>query len=94
MVFGPIAVTYNVKGVDKLVLDGPTLAKIFNGGIKTWNDKAIAKLNKGVTLPSTKINVVYRSDESGTTDNFQKYLASASDGAGARDRQGLRRRGR
>ncbi|MGZ4637973.1 MAG: phosphate ABC transporter substrate-binding protein PstS, partial [Actinomycetes bacterium] len=80
VVFGPIAVTYNVKGVDKLVLDGPTLGKIFNGGIKTWNDKAIAALNKGVKLPAEKINVIYRSDESGTTDNFQKYLDSASNG--------------
>jgi phosphate transport system substrate-binding protein len=81
VVFGPIAVTFNVKGVDKLVLDGPTTAKIFNGGIKKWNDKAIAALNKGVKLPAEKINVLYRSDESGTTDNFQKYLDSASNGA-------------
>jgi phosphate transport system substrate-binding protein len=81
VVFGPIAITYNVKGVDKLVLDGPTVAKIFNGKIKTWNDPAIAALNKGVKLPSEKINVIYRSDESGTTDNFQKYMDSASDGA-------------
>jgi ABC-type phosphate transport system substrate-binding protein len=80
VVFGPIAVTYNVSGVDKLVLDGPTLGKIFSGGITTWNDPAIAKLNPGVSLPADKINVVYRSDESGTTDNFQKYLDSASDG--------------
>jgi phosphate transport system substrate-binding protein len=81
VVFGPIAITFNVKGVDKLVLDGATTAKIFNGGIKKWNDKAIAALNKGVKLPAEKINVLYRSDESGTTDNFQKYLDSASDGA-------------
>jgi phosphate transport system substrate-binding protein len=80
VVFGPIAVTYNVSGVDKLVLDGSTLGKIFSGGITTWNDPAIAKLNPGVSLPADKINVVYRSDESGTTDNFQKYLDSASDG--------------
>jgi phosphate transport system substrate-binding protein len=81
VVFGPIAVTYNVKGADKLVLDGPTLGKIFSGGITTWNDPAIAKLNSGVSLPSEKINVIYRSDQSGTTDNFQKYLTSASDGS-------------
>jgi phosphate transport system substrate-binding protein len=80
VVFGPIAVTYNVKGVDKLVLDGSTLGKIFSGGITSWNDPAIAALNSGVTLPTEKINVIYRSDESGTTDNFQKYLTSASDG--------------
>lgn len=81
VVFGPLAVTYNVKGVDDLVLDGPTLGKIFSGGIKTWNDGAIAALNKGATLPNEKINVLYRSDESGTTDNFQKYLDGASDGS-------------
>ena len=81
VVFGPIAVTYNVQGVDKLVLDGPTLGKIFSGGITSWNDPAIATLNPGVSLPATKINVVFRSDQSGTTDNFQKYLDSASDGS-------------
>ena len=79
--FGPIAVTYNLQGVDKLALDGPTAAKIFNGGISQWNDPAIAALNSGKTLPAEKINVVYRNDESGTTDNFQKYLDGASDGA-------------
>jgi phosphate ABC transporter, phosphate-binding protein len=81
VVFGPIAVTFNVKGVTKLVLDGPTTAKIFNGGITKWNDKAIAALNSGVKLPAEKINVLYRSDESGTTDNFQKYLDAAGNGA-------------
>ncbi len=81
VVFGPLAVTYNVKGLDKLVLDGATAAKIFNGGITKWDDPALAKLNTGATLPSEKINVIFRSDESGTTDNFQKYLDAASDGA-------------
>ena len=81
VVFGPIAVTYNVAGVDSLALDGPTLGKIFNGGITSWDDPAIAALNDGVKLPSEPINVIYRSDESGTTDNFQKYLDAASDGS-------------
>jgi phosphate transport system substrate-binding protein len=80
-VFGPIAVTYNLPGVDGVALDGPTLAKIFNGAITTWNAPGIAALNSGKTLPGDKINVVFRSDESGTTDNFQKYLDAASDGA-------------
>ncbi len=80
-VFGPIAVTYNLPGVDGLALDGPTLAKIFNGAVTTWNAPEIAALNSGKTLPGDKINVVFRSDESGTTDNFQKYLDAASDGA-------------
>ncbi len=80
-VFGPIAVTYNLPGVDGVALDGPTLAKIFNGAVTTWNAPEIAALNSGKTLPGDKINVVFRSDESGTTDNFQKYLDAASDGA-------------
>ncbi|WP_137148573.1 phosphate ABC transporter substrate-binding protein PstS [Mycolicibacterium sp. CR10] len=80
-VFGPIAITYNLEGVDGLVLDGPTLGKIFNGTVKTWDAPEIAALNEGATLPATPINVIFRSDESGTTDNFQKYLDAASDGA-------------
>jgi len=81
VVFGPIAVTYNINGVSSLNLDGPTLAKIFNGAITTWNDPAIQGLNSGATLPATPIHVVFRSDESGTTDNFQRYLDAASNGA-------------
>ncbi len=81
MAVGPIAIAYNVAGVQDLVLDGPTAAKIFNGTIKTWNDPAIAKLNKGAKLPSAKIVVFYRSDESGTTENFSKYLQASSGGA-------------
>jgi len=81
MVFGPIAITYNAAGVDGLVLDGPTVAKVFNGGVKTWDAPEIAALNPGKTLPSQPIVVIFRSDESGTTDNFQKYLDAASDGA-------------
>ncbi|GAB3404146.1 phosphate ABC transporter substrate-binding protein PstS [Flindersiella endophytica] len=78
MVTGPIAVAYNVQGVDKLVLDADVTAKIFNGTVKTWNDPAIAALNKGVTLPSANISVFFRSDESGTTENFGKYLKGAA----------------
>jgi len=80
-VFGPIAVTYNVKGVSTLSLDGPTTAKIFNGTITTWDDPAIKALNSDVDLPAEPIAVIFRSDQSGTTDNFQKYLDGASDGA-------------
>ena len=80
-VFGPIAMTYNLEGVDTLALDGPTLAKIFNGTVTTWDAPEIAALNEGVTLPAEPINVIFRSDESGTTDNFQQYLDAASDGA-------------
>jgi len=81
MVIGPIAISYNLDGVDKLILDGPTAAKIFQGTIKTWNDPAIATLNPGVTLPSAPIQVFFRSDESGTTENFTKYLKAAGGGA-------------
>ena len=80
-VFGPIAVTFNINTVTSLNLDGPTLAKIFNGGITTWNDPAIQALNPGTTLPGQPVHVVFRSDESGTTDNFQKYLDAASNNA-------------
>lgn len=79
-VFGPIAVAYNLDGVE-LALPGETIAKIFNGEITKWNDPAIAASNEGVELPDQDITVIFRSDESGTTDNFQKYLDAASDGA-------------
>jgi phosphate transport system substrate-binding protein len=78
MVVGPIAVAYKLNGVDKLILNGEVTAKIFLGKITTWNDPAIAALNPGVTLPSTKISVFYRSDSSGTTQNFEKYLAATA----------------
>ncbi|GFG72393.1 phosphate ABC transporter substrate-binding protein PstS [Mycolicibacter senuensis] len=80
-VFGPIAITYNIAGVDNLILDGPTVAKIFNGAVTSWDDPAVKDLNPGAALPAAPIHVVFRSDESGTTDNFQKYLEGASDGA-------------
>jgi phosphate transport system substrate-binding protein len=79
-VFGPIAVTFNINGVNSLNLDGPTTARIFNGAITTWNDPAVKALNAGTNLPATPIHVVFRSDLSGTTDNFQKYLDVASNG--------------
>lgn len=81
MVTGPIAVSYNVKGVDKLVLTPEVAANIFSGKVTTWNDASIAKLNAGVTLPSEPIKVFFRSDESGTTENFTKYLKAAAPAA-------------
>lgn len=78
MVGGPIAVGYNVPGVDKLVLDAPTLAQIFDSKITNWNDEAIKKLNPDAELPDLKIQAYHRSDESGTTDNFTKYLQAAA----------------
>ncbi|MGV9802147.1 phosphate ABC transporter substrate-binding protein PstS [Mycobacterium sp. NPDC003449] len=78
VVFGPVAMAYNLEGVDKLVVNGDLLAKIFQGQITKWNDPAIAALNEGVNLPDTDVKPIYRSDSSGTTDNFQKYLAAAA----------------
>ncbi len=84
VVFGPIAIAFNVTGVTSLNLDGATAARIFNGAIPAWNDGAIAALNPGVPLPAEPIRVIFRSDESGTTDNFQRYLDSASNGTWGR----------
>ncbi|MDJ1135914.1 phosphate ABC transporter substrate-binding protein PstS [Streptomyces iconiensis] len=81
MVGGPVAVTYNVSGVDDLVLDAETLGKIFDSEITKWNDPEIKKLNPDAKLPGTKIQAFHRSDESGTTDNFTKYLNSAAPSA-------------
>ena len=78
-VLGAVTVSYNVNGVDKgLKLDGATIANIFLGKIKKWNDPAIAGLNSGVKLPGTNITVCHRSDESGTTKNFTQFLADYS----------------
>lgn len=74
MVVGPIAVAYNLQGVDGLKLSSDTVAGIFSGKIKTWSDPAIAKENDGAKLPSSPIKPIYRSDESGTTDNFTNFL--------------------
>ena len=75
---GVVAVAYNVSGLDSLQLDGPTLAAIYLGQIKKWNDPAIAALNVGANLPATTITVVHRSDGSGTTYHFTDYLAKVS----------------
>jgi phosphate transport system substrate-binding protein len=80
MVVSPIAIAFNVNGVTSLNLDGLTAAQIFNGQINMWNDGAIQLQNLGAQLPNEPIHVVFRSDESGTTDNFQRYLDTASRG--------------
>ncbi|AWH91470.1 phosphate ABC transporter substrate-binding protein PstS [Dietzia lutea] len=76
-VFGPIAIAYNLDGVE-VALSADTLAQVFKGEITNWNDPAIAEENQGVELPDQPITVIFRSDESGTTDNFQKYLEAAA----------------
>ncbi|MBN9490455.1 MAG: phosphate ABC transporter substrate-binding protein PstS [Alphaproteobacteria bacterium] len=80
MVMGGIVPVVNIDGVKPgdLVLDGPTLGKIYLGEIKKWDDPAIAKLNPSAKLPSQAIALVHRSDGSGTTFNFTYYLADVS----------------
>jgi phosphate transport system substrate-binding protein len=75
---GVISIAFNVGAVTNLKLDGPTLANIFLGHIKNWNDPAIAALNPGTTFPDKSITVVHRSDSSGTTFHFTDYLAKVS----------------
>lgn len=74
----PIAVAFNVPGVKDLKLDANTIAKIFRGDIKNWNDAAIKASNPSATLPNLAITPVHRSDNSGTTENFTDYLAVAA----------------
>jgi phosphate transport system substrate-binding protein len=78
LVFGPVVLAYHLDGVDTLVLNGDVLARIFTAAITNWNDPAISTLNPGVALPDTEITPIYRSDSSGTTDNFQEYLGAAA----------------
>jgi phosphate transport system substrate-binding protein len=80
MVMGGIVPVVNIEGIKpgEIVLDGPTLAKIFLGEIKSWTDPAIIKLNPTAKLPAQAIAVVHRSDGSGTTYNFAYYLAEVS----------------
>ncbi len=70
----PVAVAFNLEGIDSLNLSPEAIAGIFAGEITTWDDDAIAADNADVELPSTDITVVHRSDDSGTTENFQEYL--------------------
>jgi phosphate transport system substrate-binding protein len=78
MVTGPIAVAFNVDGVSNLVLSADVVAKIFTGKITSWDDPALKAINPGVNLPSSKITVFSRSDASGTTQNFERYLAASA----------------
>jgi phosphate transport system substrate-binding protein len=78
-VLGGVAVAYNLKEVGKpLKLDGPTVANMFLGKIKSWNDPAIAGLNPGVNLPNKAIAVCHRADESGTSFVFTNWLSLES----------------
>ncbi|MEV0621157.1 phosphate ABC transporter substrate-binding protein PstS [Nonomuraea sp. NPDC050404] len=79
MVTGPVAVVYNLPGVEGLQLTPKTLAGIFNSKITKWDDAAIKADNPNATLPSTPIDAVHRSDESGTSDNFTKFLKATAE---------------
>jgi phosphate transport system substrate-binding protein len=77
-IIGVEAIAYNLPSVDSLQLDGTTLANIYLGTIKKWNDPAIMALNSGRSLPSTDITVVHRADSSGTSYAFTDYLSKVS----------------
>jgi phosphate transport system substrate-binding protein len=85
----PIAVAFNLPGVDSLNLSAKTVGQIFSGKITKWNDPAIAADNAGVKLPSTAISPVHRSDDSGTTKNFTHYLSQAGEGSWTADPDGV-----
>jgi phosphate transport system substrate-binding protein len=78
LVFGPVALVYNLLGIQRLILSSDALAKVFSGRITAWDDPIVAALNPGVALPNTKMVPIYRADSSGTTDNVQKYLTAAA----------------
>ena len=75
----PIAVTFNIEGVDELNLSPDTIAKIFKGEITNWNDEAIKADNPDADLPDLKITAVHRADDSGTTENFAEYLKATAE---------------
>ena len=78
IVASPITVAFHLQGVTQLKLNADTIAKIFQGEVSTWDDPAIKADNPDAKLPATKITVVHRSDGSGTTSNFTKYLKAAA----------------
>lgn len=78
ILLGGIAMSYKLQGVESLQLSPDTIAKIFQRVITSWNDPAIAADNPEASLPSTAITVVHRTDGSGTTENFTKWLATAA----------------
>src|SRR4051794_39535847 len=85
----PIAVIFNLPGVDELNLSPETIAMIFDGKVTSWNDAAIAGDNPDADLPDTAITPVHRSDDSGTTGNFTDYLSQAANGAWSYDPDGV-----
>jgi len=76
MVLTPVEFIYNIQGVSDLTVTPDILAKVFSGKITRWNDPEIAAANKGTTLPDTTITSVHRSKDSGTTQNFARFLTA------------------
>ncbi len=74
----PIALAFNIEGVDELRLDAASVARIFSGDIDRWNDPALVALNPDAALPDSRITAVHRSDDSGTTENFTDFLHEAA----------------
>ncbi|HEU4511483.1 MAG TPA: phosphate ABC transporter substrate-binding protein PstS [Nocardioidaceae bacterium] len=85
----PIAVIYNIEGVDRLRLSPEVLAGIFNGKITSWDDPRIVEDNPDTDLPASRITPVHRADDSGTTENFTEYLSQAGGGAWPHDPDGV-----
>jgi phosphate transport system substrate-binding protein len=81
VLIGPITMSYNLSGVSNLKLTPTVIADIFQGKIKSWNNAAITAINPGVSLPSTPITIAVRSDSSGTTANFSKFLVESAGSA-------------
>ncbi|WP_229072905.1 phosphate ABC transporter substrate-binding protein PstS [Actinoplanes sp. DH11] len=81
LVAGPIALAYNVAGVGELRLTPETIARIFSGVVRVWNDPAVAADNPAAALPATEIRTIHRADNSGTTENFTRYLTAAAPAA-------------
>lgn len=78
LVFGPVALVYNLPEVKTLTLNSDALARILTGRIAAWNDPAVTVLNPGIAMPNTRITPIYRADSSGTTDNVQKFLTASA----------------
>ena len=74
----PVAVAFNLEGIDTLNLDGATIASIFSGAITNWNDPAIAEQNPDAELPDQAIVPVHRADASGTQETFTSYLSAVA----------------
>ena len=74
----PIAIVFNLDGIDSLKLDAGTIARIFSRDIRQWDDEAIGRQNPGVELPDATITAIHRADDSGVTENFTEYLAAAA----------------